>query len=207
MSAARRMTPDFPNTDSTDHIHRCETVPPPGGEDDPYNAATKVGPMARAAIEQLMAQAEQVTNQSPSIPPISETRPLKARRPLESGLTAFEMPPTAPIPHLFEDDEEGDQLDPTGLFQSGETVLRNLGVMAVDPSPPIVASSSDMSHASDEPHSPFLELAPALELAPSLELRHRPRFSRARFSRAELAIAVVSFAVALPALYFLISRI
>lgn len=39
-------------------IHRVETIPPPEGEDDAYSAATKVGPMADAAVKELMHAAE-----------------------------------------------------------------------------------------------------------------------------------------------------
>lgn len=35
-------------------IHRVETIPPPDGEDDAYSAPTKVGPMADAAVKELM---------------------------------------------------------------------------------------------------------------------------------------------------------
>ena len=39
-------------------IYRVETIPPPDGEDDAYSAPTKVGPMADAAVRELMQAAE-----------------------------------------------------------------------------------------------------------------------------------------------------
>src|SRR4051794_20920636 len=39
-------------------IYKVETVPPPAGEDDAYSAPTKVGPMADAAVRELMQAAE-----------------------------------------------------------------------------------------------------------------------------------------------------
>ncbi len=51
--------PDDQNKDDEDGIYRLDTVPPPMGESDAYSAPTKVGPMAAAAVEELMKAAEQ----------------------------------------------------------------------------------------------------------------------------------------------------
>lgn len=40
--------------DKDEEIYRVETVPPPAGENDAYNAPTKVGPMAAAVVEEMM---------------------------------------------------------------------------------------------------------------------------------------------------------
>ena len=40
--------------DNDEAIYRVETVPPPAGESDAYNAPTKVGPMAAAVVEEMM---------------------------------------------------------------------------------------------------------------------------------------------------------
>ena len=37
-------------------IFRVDTVPPPAGEDDAYNAPTRVGPMAAAVVEEMMVE-------------------------------------------------------------------------------------------------------------------------------------------------------
>ncbi|MDB4945969.1 MAG: hypothetical protein JWP97_5503 [Labilithrix sp.] len=41
-----------------DGIYRLDTLPPPDGETDAYSAPTRVGPMAAAAVEELMKAAE-----------------------------------------------------------------------------------------------------------------------------------------------------
>lgn len=43
-------------TDDDDGIYRVDTVPPPQGESDAYNAPTRVGPMASALVEEMLAQ-------------------------------------------------------------------------------------------------------------------------------------------------------
>ena len=44
--------------DKNDDIFKVDTVPPPPGEENAYDAPTKVGPMAAAALRELMAHAE-----------------------------------------------------------------------------------------------------------------------------------------------------
>jgi len=44
-------------------IYRVETVPPPAGETDAYNAPTKVGPMAAAVVEEMMHAAVRKSNE------------------------------------------------------------------------------------------------------------------------------------------------
>ena len=39
---------------SDEEIFRVDTVPPPAGEADAYNAPTRVGPMAAAVVEEMM---------------------------------------------------------------------------------------------------------------------------------------------------------
>jgi hypothetical protein len=40
--------------DKDEEIFKVETVPPPAGESDAYNAPTKVGPMAAAVVEEML---------------------------------------------------------------------------------------------------------------------------------------------------------
>ena len=44
--------------DKEDGIYKVDTVPPPAGESDAYNAPTRVGPMAAAVVEEMMHAAE-----------------------------------------------------------------------------------------------------------------------------------------------------
>jgi hypothetical protein len=39
-------------------IHRLDTVPPPDGAADPYNAPTRVGPMSDAAVDEMLQAAQ-----------------------------------------------------------------------------------------------------------------------------------------------------
>ena len=44
--------------DKGDKLYRIETVPPPAGESDAYNAPTKVRPMAAAVVAEMMKAAD-----------------------------------------------------------------------------------------------------------------------------------------------------
>ena len=46
------------STNDDDGIYRVDTVPPPPGEGDAYNAPTRIGPMAGAIVEELLAQSK-----------------------------------------------------------------------------------------------------------------------------------------------------
>lgn len=58
MTVARRPKNAPSDERDEDAIFSVDTVPPPAGEDDPYSAATKVGPLARGYIDKLMADSE-----------------------------------------------------------------------------------------------------------------------------------------------------
>ena len=42
-------------SDDDEKLFKVDTVPPPAGEDDAYGAPTKVGPMAMAIQEMVLA--------------------------------------------------------------------------------------------------------------------------------------------------------
>lgn len=46
------------NKEEDDSIHRVDTIPPPDGEGDAYNAPTKVGPMADSVMKEMLHAAE-----------------------------------------------------------------------------------------------------------------------------------------------------
>lgn len=46
------------NPKEQDGIYRLQTVPPPDGTSDVYNAPTKVGPMAMSIIQEFIEQAQ-----------------------------------------------------------------------------------------------------------------------------------------------------
>lgn len=59
--------------DDEPKLYRVDTVPPPAGESDAYNAPTKVGPMAASVVAEMMKAAE--------ASPV-EPKPASARPPL-----------------------------------------------------------------------------------------------------------------------------
>jgi hypothetical protein len=66
-------------------IYRVDTVPPPDGEDDAYSAPTRVGPLARSRIEEMMAESEPTVD---DIPVDSGVRPRVIPPPPRAEATA-----------------------------------------------------------------------------------------------------------------------
>ena len=143
MSAARKTDSSGSDgvTDAStpgEGIHRCDTVPPPEGEDSAYNAPTKVGELG--LIHQLMAQAEGMAEQGPASrfesapPPKSGERPLTTPKPKPTPREApvDVIPPPAAIPRMYDAHDDGD--DSLPAQQSGETRL--LEVSSPPPPPP-----------------------------------------------------------------------
>lgn len=113
MAAARKN-----DDDSDGAIHKMDTLPPPEGEDDAYNAATKVGPMARAAVEAMMAKA-QVDENSSLPPPASFTRGVKVPKP--GRLPTMDATPREPeIEKIYDEIQDGDLFEPTALLAVAE---------------------------------------------------------------------------------------
>jgi hypothetical protein len=84
--------------DASEGIYKVDTIPPPAGEDDAYSAPTKVGPMARAAVAHLFADADlgvaPGTGADAGAP--AEPAPVTARS--ASSAPIAPKPPTAPRP-------------------------------------------------------------------------------------------------------------
>jgi hypothetical protein len=55
MTAAKRIDGYL---EEDDEIFRVDTIPPPDGDDDAYGAATRVGPLAKAKIEEMLRAAD-----------------------------------------------------------------------------------------------------------------------------------------------------
>lgn len=102
-------------------IYKVDTVPPPPGESDAYNAPTRVGPINAEEWEALMAAHEGRSQSSPASPasqrargepvPVSERT---ARAEPEPAPRVDVIPPPAPLPSFViprvdeDDDEEND---------------------------------------------------------------------------------------------------
>lgn len=173
MAAARKN-----DDDSDGAIHKMDTLPPPEGEDDAYNAATKVGPMARAAVEAMMAKA-QVDENSSLPPPASFTRGVKLPKP--GRLPSMDAPAPAPEVHkIYDEVEDGDLFEPTAL-------------LVAEPPPPTSASPPSVASAA----SASFPAAPVQSVAPPAtpDVSPAPPIAPARPSTlaAEIAIFVGTF--------------
>jgi hypothetical protein len=151
MSAARKTDSSGSSVSSdpstpADGIHKCDTVPPPDGEADPYSAPTKIGPMARGLIDKLMAQAE-VREGTESVPPKSGERPLAAVKSASSEAAVVLLPASAPIPRLYDAGEDGEDGDVSEAEsgqrpkQSGHTQVMPLDAGKAPEAVALVASS------------------------------------------------------------------
>jgi hypothetical protein len=208
-----------------DGIYRVDTIPPPEGEDDAYSAPTRVGPMAAAAVEKMMADAER--HAATPRPPPSGVRPVLRKIavpaavdvPVDIEMTDSSLEATLPknlipsalrtsalaaeAPKMFEDGDDGDTLDPTVLGevrQSGSTARLEVAQM-----PEVVAALD--RHDAAPPAQPIAPRAYfTFETPPSPLLSTTPT-STSRLSRRELAVFVVMAAllVALPAYYWLVA--
>lgn len=92
-----------PEENDDDGIHRMDTVPPPDGEGDAYNAATRVGPMADAVVKEMMhaaglkaaemseraaGKAKAAGKASTSTPPVAAAAPAVEERASSTGPVA-----------------------------------------------------------------------------------------------------------------------
>lgn len=157
MSAARKTDSSGSSVSSDDGdastpgdgIHRCDTVPPPEGEADAYNAPTKVGPMARGQIERLMAQSEvaEPTPKEDGAPRSGQRTALREAAAVAASVVAVPVP--AAIPRIYADDDDDDLQGPR---QSGQTQLLEVKVAkraeaSVSSAPPPALSSEALGVA------------------------------------------------------------
>lgn len=176
MAAARKKDED----DSDGAIHKMDTLPPPEGEDDAYSAATKVGPMARAAVEAMMAKAQADENSSLP-PPASFTRGVTLPKP--ARLPALEAPPPAElaIDKVYDEVEDGDLFEPTALLAT---------------LPPATRNTPAIEHAPLPDTRPAATAAPAAPAAVASPVAPAPTPRRGPSTlTTEVAIFAVTFAV------------
>lgn len=93
MSPARK-------SEEQEEIYRVDTVPPPDGEEDPYGAVTKVGPMSKAFVDEMMGYAggEGAAGKA-TVPPqsgVRESTQIMPRAPI-GGSPAHVTPPPAAV--------------------------------------------------------------------------------------------------------------
>ena len=199
---------------SDEGLPSLEAVPRDEEEvaDDAYSAPTKVGPMAKALVDMMMAEAEAPVRRSATPPsPVSEIRALGPARP-QGSKPSLPPPGIHDVPRLFDEseDEDGDHLDPSSLFgpkQSGATVLLDLsqvssvidGLKQEPPAPTLPPTVFRMALESHADAFATTGLA-----APMIVNARRPH---PRWTAGELAVMVISFlVVAVPALYYVLSK-
>ena len=102
-------------------IFKVDTVPPPPGESDAYNAPTRIGSINADEWQALMNAHESVGGESPASPrPRGEPEPV-SNRPRAQGNEArsflSEIPPPplpATVPRLYCEDDNGDDEEAVG---------------------------------------------------------------------------------------------
>lgn len=113
--------------DSDGGIFKVDTVPPPAGESDAYNAPTKIGPMAASVVKEMMHAAERkavelsqradaAASTAKTQPPPAQKAVLPLSKPASQGgqphedelLEELSRSPPAPIPRLHEDEDDED---------------------------------------------------------------------------------------------------
>lgn len=120
MSAERAREAMSEDDKKSEPIFKVDTVPPPPGESDAYNAPTRIGPMAAAVIGEMIVAAERAAAEraaqdrgGPSArPPVvdNETSGVVAKDSVRERppppVPAAGLPPPAPVPRLYEENDE-----------------------------------------------------------------------------------------------------
>lgn len=172
----------------TDELYKVDTVPPPPGEDDAYSAATKVGALAATTISQMLADAEAGEVSAPvSTPP-------------RSGLRPSVPQPAAPMPKIWDEDEDGPAsgLEPTGVIDVSASAPPPVPASARPAAPaptPIVAPPAPTPPPATVQSWAALPLAPAPALS-SVPVRRAPTRADVVFVVA-ITIAIVAGVAAL----------
>ncbi len=192
--------------DDKDGIFRVQTVPPPPGTTDAYNAPTKVGPMAAAIVGEMVEYARRRAAGEDVSPPSTTARyvqepqtaprptgPASRPRPLVSSAEASSPVPTSgprtisqdePLPTITEDiQEDSDEGSQGESFDESDHDGAEVMLQAIPISP-----GSHFVSAQPTPPIPLPNVPPA-------------PVSKRRFS---VLLAVI--ALALVALYFLVGR-
>lgn len=124
-----------------EELYRVDTVPPPAGESDAYNAPTKVGPMAEGAIKEMMRAAEKnVAQHNERVVKRASEREADARRDAET-----QPPPSSSAPDVPKVYEEDDDEAATMLSSRAKP----------PPSPITTSDVVDGIEAKDASHAPL----------------------------------------------------
>jgi hypothetical protein len=181
------------------------TVPPPDGEDDAYNATTKVGAMPEEMMAKLRAEGllPPEVDEPPAVPSSKSRRFADPVAPRDDGPVAVlysstppadhESPPSAPIPAA----------PPPPVFAAEPAPPPP--VLAAEPAPPAVPPSvAPAAPASLAPVQPSQPPVVAVEPADPVVPRETQAFG-GRFTRGQMIIGVIAALGALVAFAFLMA--
>lgn len=168
-------------SDKGDSIHKVDTVPPPEGDGDAYNAATKVGPVSQDAWAELIRKAneEGERNAAASGPssrpfgPPSSTKPA----PVSTKPTSASQPaigPNEPLPRVYDEADEDDaatKLNDSARDRHGLAVPPS---MQPAPPPPVPARAPVIEHVA----GPSVARAAVASVPPSIATASVPPTSQ-----------------------------
>lgn len=100
-------------------LYKVDTVPPPDGESDAYNAPTRIGPLAASVVAEMMSGAERAAFESNQAvakapKPKGEPEPASARAAASAEPLALETkgPTGGPMPSFVDDDDDREPSKP-----------------------------------------------------------------------------------------------
>ncbi len=161
--------------DENDGIYRLQTVPPPDGESDVYNAPTKVGPMATSVIQELIEHAQKTGG-------VVEAK--HANSAIDTSKIAPAIPPPPPPPPpppvVAEKEEAAPVIEKLDSERLAELVSQEEAALSdADRAPPRISSTP--VRAAPPPPSPL----PA-PMAQEEDVRTEVRTDDAPITNAEL---------------------
>jgi hypothetical protein len=149
------------SSNDDDGIYRVDTIPPPAGEDDAYSAPTRVGPMASAIVEEIIAQAKREAEEA-----AASSRPPGTPTPVEDEAVVIDPAQLVTLEALTAQMNAGLRTPdvPRQRPPSEETETETETAAPADDSGPSalgVTSDPPASHAAEPARKLLPELAPA----------------------------------------------
>jgi hypothetical protein len=87
-------------------LYRADTVPPPPGESDAYNAPTKVGPMSTAAVAAMMREAER---KGGDVSAVAVQQPRERATPARASDSPAAEAEIGEVPKVYDELDEDDK--------------------------------------------------------------------------------------------------
>jgi hypothetical protein len=155
------------NAEDEERVHKIDTTPPPEGEEDAYNAPTKVGEVSHEAWAALITQAEA---QADAPPPSSLPKP-SSLRPRDVGPESKVPSGPSGMPRLYEEEhDEPEEEAATTLHPNAQRAALGRPLDTTAPPPPSSSAAPAAPPASATRPTP----APASPLVSKPPLPPRP---------------------------------